>query len=168
MSVAVADAGPLIHLGEIDCLGLLRLFDTLYVPEAVWSEIAQPSRVRESDLLALGMVRRHRLASSQTTRFVDKHNMRHLQAGECEALCLCWQIDVKTLLTDDLAVRHKAQELGIVSVGSLGVVVGAYHKGEVTLDQAEQYLQALYSVSSLFVTQTIVELAIEKLRSRNG
>lgn len=168
MNVAVADAGPLIHLGEIGGLGLLRLFDALHVPEMVWSESVQPGRAAEDALLALSTIRRRKLTPSHVARFVDENSLQHLQAGECEALCLCRKIDVRTLLTDDLAVRNEAQKLGVVPVGSLGVVIGAYHKGYVTLTQAELHLQALYSVSSLFVTRAIVELAIEKLRLRNG
>ncbi len=38
MSVAVADAGPLIHLHEIDRLSLLQLFALLHIPDAVWQE----------------------------------------------------------------------------------------------------------------------------------
>ena len=36
---AVSDAGPLIHLAEIDSLELLSVFDTLIVPETVYKEI---------------------------------------------------------------------------------------------------------------------------------
>ena len=36
MNHAVADAGPLIHLSEIGCLSLLRIFDRLSIPDAVW------------------------------------------------------------------------------------------------------------------------------------
>ena len=168
MSIAVADAGPLIHLGEIGCLGLLRLFDALHVPEAVWSESVQPGRAEAGALLALGTIRRHQLTPSDVARFIDENRLGYLQAGECEALYLCKKIVARTLLTDDLAVRNEAQKLGVVPVGSLGIVIGAYHKGHVTLAQAELYLQALYSVSSLFVTRAIVELAIEKLRLQNG
>jgi hypothetical protein len=35
---AVADAGPLIHLTEVGCLSLLRIFDCLSIPDAVWAE----------------------------------------------------------------------------------------------------------------------------------
>ena len=164
MSSAVADAGPLIHLAEINCLPLLRLFDIIHVPDAVWSESVRPDRVRESDLLALDAIRRYTLISAEVTRFAAENSLTHLQVGESEALYLSRQINVETLLTDDLAVRNEARRLGVVPVGSLGVIVGAYHKGYVTLIEAEQYLAALYSVSSLFVTRTIVELAIEGLR----
>ena len=36
---AVSDAGPLIHLAEIDSLELLATFDTLLVPETVYREV---------------------------------------------------------------------------------------------------------------------------------
>ena len=36
---AVSDAGPLVHLAEIDPLELLSAFDTLLIPETVYEEI---------------------------------------------------------------------------------------------------------------------------------
>ena len=36
---AVSDAGPLIHLADIDSLELLSAFDTLLIPETVYEEI---------------------------------------------------------------------------------------------------------------------------------
>ena len=36
---AVSDAGPIIHLAEIDSLDLFAAFDTLLVPETVYREI---------------------------------------------------------------------------------------------------------------------------------
>jgi predicted nucleic acid-binding protein len=67
--------------------------------------------------------------------------------------------------TDDLAVRRAAKALDLTPVGSLGVITRAHEMGRVATDVAEQHLRALYTVSSLFVTSTIVDLAIERLRS---
>lgn len=39
--VVVADAGPLIHLDELQCLDLLGDFAEVQVPEAVWREVEQ-------------------------------------------------------------------------------------------------------------------------------
>jgi len=69
------------------------------------------------------------------------------------------------LLTDDMAVRDAARRLHIVPVGSLGIVVSAFKRKEITLQEAERYIGDLYDVSSLFVTRVIAELAIEQLRS---
>jgi predicted nucleic acid-binding protein len=71
---------------------------------------------------------------------------------------------VPTLLTDDLSVREAAKRLLMTPVGSLGVIVRAYHRGHIPLVDAERYLIALYDVSSLFVTRALVAIAIEQLR----
>jgi len=140
MTSAVADAGPLIHLAEIGCLSLLKLFDVLHVPDAVWQESVRPDRVTEDDLLALSVIRRHTLQSGDVAHFVSENDLARLQAGEIEALHLARQISVETLLTDDLAVRNVARRLGLVAVGSLGVIAGAYHRGGLTLTEAEQHM----------------------------
>jgi hypothetical protein len=70
VTIAVADAGPLIHLTEIGCLPLLHIFNTLHIPDAVWSETVEQGRVPQGDVLGLGTVQRHTLPSSQVTRFI--------------------------------------------------------------------------------------------------
>ena len=163
VNIAVADAGPLMHLAEIGCLPLLRIFDILHVPDAVWSETVEQGRVLQSDLLKLGIVQRHTLSESEVMRFTQEKGFEELHKGERECLYLCQQIDVSILLTDDLAVRQEAKRMHVTPVGSLGVVVRAYQVGRISLADAERYLTDLYDASSLFVTRTIVELAIDQL-----
>jgi len=79
-------------------------------------------------------------------------------------LCLSEQ-HVSMLLTDDMAVRDAVKHLHILPVGSLGIVVSAFRRKEITLQEAEHYIAELHDVSSLFVTRTIAELAIEQIRS---
>ena len=58
-----------------------------------------------------------------------------------------------------------AKAAGIRPVGSLGIVVRAFHLGRIPLPEAEDALDQLYTASTLFVTRAIVELAVEQLRS---
>jgi len=67
-------------------------------------------------------------------------------------------------LTDDLAALDAAKRLGITPVGSLGVIVRAYRDGRISLEEAERCILALDSISTLFVTKAIVELAIGELK----
>lgn len=67
------------------------------------------------------------------------------------------------LLTDDLAVRYRAKSLGLTPVGSLGIVVRAYHLDAISREAAVSKIQALQDISSLFVTPAIVALAIGQL-----
>jgi predicted nucleic acid-binding protein len=157
---AVADTGPLIHLAEIDCLQLLSIFAELHIPEGVWQEADRPSTIRSG----LTFARRHSLQRAEIVKFTADHSLGSLQAGERESLLLSSKLGVPVLLTDDLAVRRAAKVLGLTPVGSLGIIARAHQMGLLTVDTAERHLRELYTVSSLFVTQTIVDLAIERLR----
>lgn len=161
--IAVADAGPLIHLTEIGCLPLLRIFDTLHIPDAVWAETVGQGRISQGDVFGTGIVQRHSLSHSEIVRFTREKGFEKLQDGERECLYLCQQIGVSVLLTDDLAVREEAKRLNLIPVGSLGIVVKGCRMGYISLAEAERHVTDLYDVSSLFVTRAIVELAIEQL-----
>jgi predicted nucleic acid-binding protein len=162
---AAVDAGPLIHLSEIGCLRLLNSFDVLHVPDAVWLETVGQGRISQTDLPNLKNIQRHSLIESEVEQFVKENNLSELHAGEQECLLVCMSKGISILLTDDMAVRDAARDLHMVPVGSLGIVVLAFKRGEVTLQEAEGYIADLYDVSSLFVTRAIAESAIEQLRS---
>jgi len=133
------------------------------VADAVWKEVTAPRRLRDSDIRALGNVRRHAVKTS-IVGFVSENSLDVLQVGECEALWLARELRVGLVLTDDLAAREAAKALQIRPVGSLGIVARAYLQGLISLDLAERYMLDLYERSSLFVTTAIVEVAIADLR----
>ena len=159
----VVDAGPLIHLGEIGALSLLRLFSAIYIPGAVWQEAVASGRVVSADLEILPNLHRCELLPESVARFSHAYSLTHLHTGERESLYVCVQDNIHLILTDDLAVRKAAKLLELTPVGSLGVIIKAYKLHMLTLSQAEQYILDLQDVSSLFVTRAIVELALESL-----
>lgn len=158
--IAVADAGPLIHLSEIGCLTLLHVFDAIHIPHAVWLEIGEHSKNISEKLRVI----RHNLSKPQISRFVNENGLEKLHSGEMECLYLCKQLNLSILLTDDLAVREAAKSLQITPVGSLGIVIKAYKNTKITRSEAERHIIDLYEISSLFVTRTIVELVIEQMK----
>ena len=128
---AVADAGPLIHLAEVGGLALLDVFETLLIPDVVWSETVEQGRVLEADVVGLDNVQRVTLSQAEVTQFTHNSDLGSLQAGECHCLFLCQLREVPLLLTDDLAVREAAKRFNFPAVGSLGIVVRAYRLGRV-------------------------------------
>jgi predicted nucleic acid-binding protein len=86
-----------------------------------------------------------------------------LHAGELDCLALCAQHPGTAFLTDDLDARDAAKKMGIEVHGSVGVVVRAYRGGRLKRPQAERVLRDLGSISSLFVTPELIEIAIEQL-----
>jgi predicted nucleic acid-binding protein len=162
--VAVVDAGPLIHLAEIKAWHALTVFSRLHLPHAVWAETVEQGRI-SAESLAYFQISQHTVVPLAVTQFSQAHDLTALHLGEQECLFLCQQLNVSLLLTDDLAARDAAKHLSLNPVGSLGVVVRAYRQALISLVDAEHFLSELYSVSSLFVTRNIVEIAIQQLRA---
>lgn len=164
---AIADAGPLIHLHEIECLSFLQLFSVLHIPNAVWQETIGQGRMPPRQIESLDNVRRHAESAKEVQTFINQEALDDLQYGEQACLWLLAQQEASLVLTDDLAVREAVKEQGGTPVGSLGIVVRAYRAGWTDLDEAERLLRRLHADSTLFVTEAIVDLAIEQLRRRS-
>jgi predicted nucleic acid-binding protein len=89
MTAAVADAGPLIHLHEIDRLSLLRIFTLLYIPDAVWQETVDQNRLSQAGVLELGNVQPSSLSPAKVDRFILDNHLDALHVGERQCLYLC-------------------------------------------------------------------------------
>jgi len=165
--IAVSDAGPLIHLSEINCLSVLSVFEGIHIPEAVCSEVIRHrGKSVMEDIRKTGSVRCLMLSQNEVSQFISNNNLEKLDYGERECLYLCMKTGIKFLLTDDMAVRESCEKFRLTPIGSLGIVIRACRIKLISLSQAEKYMSDLYDVSSLFVTETIVRIAIEQLRRK--
>ena len=73
MIAAVADAGPLIHLHEINQLSLLQIFSPLHIPDSVWFETVGQGRLTLDDVAQLDHVERVSLSQSDVDQFIQEH-----------------------------------------------------------------------------------------------
>ncbi|MBP1987556.1 nucleic acid-binding protein [Halolamina salifodinae] len=154
MIVAVTDAGPLIHLGEIDSLELPEVIDELVVPESVRRELEAGGAPGGFD---------DRSVEVATAGGDESWVEAGLDAGEAAALAVAADRDA-ILLTDDLAARDAATETGVEVHGSIGIIALASGRGGLTEDEAAQLMRSLQTDTSLFVTDAVVEHGIEILR----
>jgi predicted nucleic acid-binding protein len=160
--IAVADTGPLIHLHEIGRFQLLTLFSQIHIPQTVWCEATLRQHPSEMELESLGIMRRHQATPRSLPAPTESFK---LHQGELECLNLCRELKIPLLLTDDLDARNAAKELQLQPVGSLGIIVAAFYRQSLTRPEARESLEHLHSISSLFVTRAIVDLAVEQLDS---
>lgn len=124
LRVVVSDAGPLIALGRLDLLALLlALFAQVQVPQAVLREcLARPENVDAGRIRAA--VDQGWLTPCEATPIVKDG----LDLGERAAIARALEIGAG-LLADDRAARQYAIDLGLVVVGTLGVLVQAKRAG---------------------------------------
>ena len=151
---AVADAGPLIHLSEIDSLGFCSLFDPLILPSAVYNELDRGGLPDEMQQLGYEVVE------------IEDTPMgsNELEVGERQAIALAEEREL-LLLTDDLAARNAAIERGIEVHGSIGVIVFGFAQGEIQKQEAASLMRALQYETSLFITEGVVEQGVKLLDS---
>ncbi len=126
--IVISDATPLIAFAKINHLALLReLFDILYIPQAVYTEVAvsAPTRpgatiIRHADWIQVRVP-------------VDKRKIAYLRAdldpGEAEALVLAEELAADWVLIDEIKARLAAESLGIKYIGTVGLLLLAKQRG---------------------------------------
>jgi predicted nucleic acid-binding protein len=149
---AVSDAGPLIHLAEIDSLELLATFDALLVPETVHNEVEAGGVPDGLSDLSYELVE------------ADESGVKTegLDAGERAAIAVAEERGV-VLLSDDLAARDAASDTGVEVRGSIGIIALGYGRGLLDRHEAASRIRALQRETSLFVTEAVVERGIQML-----
>ncbi len=115
----VTNASPLIIFERVGQLTLLRdLFGQVDIPTAVRREVfgADPLPA---------WIEEHKLAQPLAAQVLAAQ----LGAGEREAITLALELQATWLLIDDLPAQRLAQSLGLIIVGSAGLLLPAKAEG---------------------------------------
>lgn len=158
----VCDAGPLIHLDELNCLGLLKDFTELIVPEAVWQEVELH---RSGALYSTELTLQRRSCVFPSAEIDTLATLFILHRGEKEALCLAHEIGNTLLLTDDTAARLAARSLGITVHGSIGILVRAIRRHQKTKTEVIELLRNLPKKTTLFIRSSLLEDIIQEIEA---
>ena len=159
--VVVCDAGPLIHLDELDAIDLLSDFPAVFVPESVWQEVERHRATALSHpAVRLKKVQAPGAASPELEALI---RLLPLHVGEAEALAVATQHPGAELLTDDTGARLAAKMLGLDAHGTLGVLVRAIRRGQRTRRQVLDTLRSLPVVSSIHVKPALLEEIIQQV-----
>jgi predicted nucleic acid-binding protein len=152
--LVVLDAGPLIHLDEIDCLHLLEGFRRLLVPTLVWNEACH-----HRPLLTLA-----RIPSAQITDprglpppRVTTATVGELHAGEIAAMTLLHESGGGLLLSDDDAARQTAEALGFGVAGTLGLLLRGIRRELISSAEVRRLIAELPSRSMLHVSRALLK-----------
>jgi predicted nucleic acid-binding protein len=159
----VLDAGPIIHLNELDCLNLLSDFNRLMVPMAVWEEVNyyQPAALRNKNVL----LQKTRIEKDLSSRSLI-YNSMNLDKGEREAISLCIFSKEAILLTDDAAARLAANFLSIRTYGTIGVIIRGIRRGQLSVKECINYLEEIPKKSTLFIKKSLLSEIIEKVSKK--
>lgn len=160
MSEAVLDAGPLIHLAELEALDTLVDFSALFVPMAVKEEVEcyQPSALNHPDL-SLQYV----FAPLPPPSLLAMGRALALDKGEMNALSLMDLHPKAIFLTDDSAARLAAEHRGIKAHGTIGILIRSVRQGHRTEREVIDLLRGLRSRSTLYIRPSLLAEIIQAL-----
>ena len=160
--VAVADAGPIIHLDELDCLDVLADFEKVYVPEAVWLEVLNHRPLAMAAFPAL-FIRQSPIKISTLVTMLTPLYTPH--SGEQEALHLCVELGNSLLLTDDTAARLAAKSLGIAAHGTLGLLIRVIRRQSCSKTEVLALLRAIPTQTTLHIRPSLLAEIIAQVEA---
>lgn len=156
---AILDAGPLIHLAELEALYALDDL-ALRVPDAVWEEV---SNRQPHALKYLGKRLQRDSSSPQSPELQTLAQALSLDRGEIEALGLMETNPRAWFLTDDAAARLAAEQHGYQVHGTIGLLIRCVRRNQKTPSQILELLRAIPDRSTLFIRPSLLEAIIQQL-----
>ncbi|MBI5229648.1 hypothetical protein HY991_06060 [Candidatus Micrarchaeota archaeon] len=158
IEAAVFDAGPLIHLQQINSLGMLSLFKRILVSEHVCQELRSGFHLPKNCFITDLAGESKDLAKLASERY-------DLGLGEASAIALAKQERIKLLFTDDLTARDAAKRFGLEPHGTLAILTRAYRENMLGKRDAISCLEKLHSDSNLYLTRDLVDWARKQIES---
>jgi predicted nucleic acid-binding protein len=140
----VANATPLIALGLLDRLELLRqMFDEILVPTTVYEEVAVAGAGRPG-AAAIAQAGWLQVMSPQAAPTIEPM-LLGLDAGEMDVLLLAREQRPDWVLIDERLGRSVARAMSLPVKGTLGILLAAVLAGLLSRAEAVDGLQRLVS-----------------------
>ncbi|MDB6057413.1 MAG: uncharacterized protein JWO95_1257 [Verrucomicrobiales bacterium] len=161
IEIAVIDAGPLIHLDQLECLDLLEGFTAIHLPPEVKTEVAVHRPRFEWTKLTGVKVSTARISPRVATyaRTLDLHS------GEIAALSLLEHLQGQLFLCDDAAARLAAESMGFQVHGTIGLIIRAIHRGTRPAAEVKRILEQIPDRSTLHISRALLQKVIRSLPS---
>lgn len=124
----VINSSPLIALSCINQLKLLdNLFDEIIIPQAVYNETVIDGKDKKIDKEIKG------LSNSKIIQVMDLNALEFifdfLDEGEAEVIAIAKELEIETVVIDELKGRKYARKHNLDTIGSLGILVLSKKKG---------------------------------------
>ena len=156
--IVIADSGPLLHLFWVEALEWALPQQEIVVVETVWGEVEQyaPEALQDSRLRRF----------SEDIPIPPSLKARHLDSGEEAALAYALAQGEDTdllLLCDDQKARKVCQSFALPITGTLGMIVAAFRRGDVSKEAAITALKELpergrFYVKPILIARTIATI----------
>jgi predicted nucleic acid-binding protein len=160
--IAVLDAGPLIHLDELDSLRLLAGYREVLLPDVIEDEVRRHRPEAQLDSIS-GLVR-VRSNPAATESMFELAAQFGLHAGELAAIAVLKEHHGNCLLSDDAAARAMAEAIGFQVRGTVGLILRSWQRKQISKMAARDLLKALPVKSTLHLRPGFLASVLEQIK----
>jgi len=162
-SAIVCDAGPIIHLDELNCLDLLSDFQEIIIPLEVEKEI---NKHRSSALKSEDLVWKRTAGEiAINNRLMTLCKVFSLDLGETQALAIMAKNPQALFLTDDAAARLVAEQMRFKVHGTIGIVVRSLRRRQRRPEEVIQILSEIPAKSTLYIRRALLIDIVDKIKN---
>lgn len=160
---AVSNAGPLIHLAQIDKLEILKLFGEILVSEEVYLEAAKEGKAGSEKIKGIGNIAIKRLSEDGNNLAARLQVKYELDLGEATSLALAQQEKIRLFVTDDLDAREVGKFLGFEVHGTLSIILRAFREKMISKESVIETVKKLKSGSTIYITEDLIKHIIDEI-----
>ena len=157
---AVSDATPLIRLSKIRKISYLKkLFEKIFIPKEIYEEVvARGKELNKKEVVLIEeLIKEEFIIIKENS---SKIKMPNLHAGELNALSLCNELKIRSLLIDDKEGYEAAELIGLNPLRTTALLLRLLDKKFIKFEEYKDSLLAL-SESGYFLRAETYERLLD-------
>ena len=161
-AAVVSDAGPLMALAKLNLLHLLKaLYSYVHIPQSVYDEtVTEGMRQGYEDARTLCLFLNQmgwKPEDVDPAKIPTDLRAAHLDRGERDTLALAITLGDALVLMDETIGRRAARACGLVTHGTLGIMIQAFHRDLIGADQLRLYFAELARRHDIWINRSLAE-----------
>ena len=166
--VVVSNASPLITLSKLGQLNLLpALYNLVLIPSALYEEVVVAGlRVGHVDAIAVDHLVRAGSIVVQSVKLSLKDDewSSKIDIGEAEVIALARETSAIWAIIDNAHARRAARSVGVRPRGTVGVLLEAVSRGELTTVELELLIEEIKHRPEFWISEQLCDAALERVR----
>jgi predicted nucleic acid-binding protein len=166
----VCNSGPLMALAKLNQLSLLKkLFQKVLIPQAVYEEAVTRGMAQgypDAFAIKFFLEQQGWKPVYVDHEGIDKDLLKEkLDWGEVESLQLAMNLKAAIFIVDDEEAREVARKHGFSTKGTVGVLVDAFHKRLIDLEEIELLFAQIQARDDIWISTTLCQKVLSELKT---
>jgi len=156
-------------LGKLNLLYLLkRLYGKVIISDSVYKETVTAGKIKGAQdalTIELFLTQNKWNPVEVNTKEIDPEiRLLRLDDGEIESIHLAMKISNSLILLDDEEARKEARRKGLKIKGTIGVLVEAYQRDMINLEELKLFLNEISERRDIWISKELCQTVLMELK----